>query len=273
NDLFTAVLLRFGFGLDLRSIPVRAVGDPNGDSKSPTEQISVSQTNGSTGPCLYGEEFQLDPTKKKGICACKKGFIRYNINSRCYRPYTQGPCPTGQMILNETTCDIQPCKRGELYFPKENSCYRVGTKGPCGSGQVVTFDFETRPSLDGISFNGLCGCVRSKPCEQETEKDSCTRHDQVLFNDKCYKLYTQGPCDKGAWLTPVRHRKEDIWTEEVDRRTGACDCMPGYTKTLRTVEEKVIVECLSPSVILADYLNKNYVSFNDTEFRYRCPHL
>lgn len=222
---------------------------------------------GSTGPCSYGEEFQLDPSKKKGTCACKKGYIRYNTNRRCYRPYTQGPCPAGQMLMNDTTCDIQPCKRGELYFPEEDSCYRVGTKGPCRGGQVVTFDFETRPSLDGISYNGICRCVKSKPCEQsDSKKYSCTRHDQVLFKNKCYKLYTQGPCTKGAWLTPVRHRKEDIWTEEVDRRTGACDCMPGYTKTLRTIKERVVIECLSPSVILADYLNKNYFSFNETDF-------
>ncbi|GJQ82868.1 hypothetical protein Trydic_g2606 [Trypoxylus dichotomus] len=233
------------------------------------EQAKIKLLLSSTGPCLYGEEFQLDPSKKKGICACKKGYIRYTGNSRCYRPYTQGPCPAGQMLTNETTCDIQPCKRGELYFPKESSCFRIGSKGPCRSGQVVTFDFETRPSLDGISYNGLCRCVKTKPCDREDEKESCTRHDQVLFKDKCYKLYTQGPCSKGAWLTPVRHRKEDIWTEEVDRRTGACDCMPGYTKNLRTVNEKVVVECLSPSVILADYLNKNYVSFNETEIAFR----
>ncbi|XP_022912789.2 uncharacterized protein [Onthophagus taurus] len=225
---------------------------------------------GSIGPCSKGEQYQLDSTKQKATCLCKKEYVRYTQNSRCYRPYTQGPCPSGQMLINSTTCEIQPCKKGELYFPEDKRCYRIGRRGPCRLGEVLTFDFETRPSLDGNSYNGVCQCARTNTCDEnaiEKDKLECENH-QARFENVCYKLYTQGPCVKGAWLAPKRRPRDGLWgdeDEENEENTGFCECMPGYTSTIRMVRNKIVVDCLSPTVILADYLNKNFLSLNDTD--------
>lgn len=130
----------------------------------------------------------------------------------------------------------------------------MGTKGPCPDGQLVTFDFETRPSVDGLSYNGLCSC--GTECKV-TAAIECERN-ALVYENRCYKLYTQGPCAKGAWIVPKRQGREELWTES-KKKQGICDCMPGYTKSVRTYNNnKNVTECVSPTVLLADYLNRNY---------------
>lgn len=216
---------------------------------------------GSIGPCDIGEHFQLDATGNRGLCVCKKNNIRYKGDSKCYRPYTQGPCEAGDILVNATSCISNPCNKSHLFFPESQRCYRIGTRGPCGADRVVTFDFETRPSVDGISYNGVCGCERDTGCFVKSENECGDREpDRVLFRKKCYKLYTQGPCSRGAWILPKRAKKVDeIWTEKKSR-DGYCDCMPGYTKIIRTKNERLIAECLSPTVRLAEYLTRNFVN-------------
>lgn len=219
---------------------------------------------GAIGPCNTGETFQLDPNTSKGSCICKNGYIRYAHNQKCYRPYTQGPCNYGEILLNETTCIILPCERGQLYFPDENQCYRIGTKGPCPDGQLVTFDFETRPSIDGLSYNGLCSCEKSGlsdsngACKSTASIVECEKN-ALLYENRCYRLYTQGPCAKGAWIVPKREGRdgEELWTES-KRKQAICDCMPGYTKSVRIFNGRNVTECVSPTVLIADYLNRNY---------------
>lgn len=129
----------------------------------------------------------------------------------------------------------------------------MGTKGPCPDGQLVTFDFETRPSVDGLSYNGLCSC--NSECKAITTIE-CEKN-ALVYENRCYKLYTQGPCAKGAWIVPKRQGREELWTES-KKKQGICDCMPGYTKSVRTYNNKNVTECVSPTVLLADYLNRNY---------------
>lgn len=213
--------------------------------------------SGAIGPCNLGETFQLDPNTGRGICACKTGHIRHVNDFNCYRPYTQGPCSPGHILVNTTTCIRQPCDRGHLYFPKHERCYRVGTRGPCEPGKLVSFDFETRPSIDGLSYNGLCRC-KDINCDEDEDRVQC-ENNEISYENRCYKLYTQGPCAKGAWLVPKRHHKEEIWTES-RRKWGMCDCMPGYTRSLKITDGKNSTECISPTVIIAEYLNKNFFS-------------
>lgn len=180
-------------------------------------------------------------------------------DGNCYRPYTQGPCPIGHMLSNTTSCLPIPCNKGDLYFPDKGQCYRIGTKGSCKNGQLVTFDFQTRPSLDGISYNGVCSCEKeSGNCKDNNICDNSNGSGMILYKNKCYKLYTKGPCVRGAWLAPKRQKKEQIWTEE-RTKNGICECMPGYVKSVRRYNEKKITECISPTVILADYLNNRSV--------------
>ncbi|XP_031339326.1 uncharacterized protein LOC116167873 isoform X2 [Photinus pyralis] len=207
---------------------------------------------GTLGPCSIGEQFLLDQNIKTATCQCKKGHIRYENNLNCYRPYTQGPCPAGHILIDATSCIKQPCSKGYLYFPVNKSCYRIGNRGPCKKNHVISFDFHTRPSIDGISYNAVCRCKHTSNhiCEQ-TQQAACDRdHNTVIYNDQCFKLYSQTPCPTGAWLVAKRQSKE--W--ETKRNEGLCQCMPGYKQNAVNGSD---VECAGPAIALAEFLNQN----------------
>lgn len=216
---------------------------------------------GTTGPCPAGHLFQIpyhSNHNQYAECQCKEGYTTWS-DGQCYRLYTRGPCGAGEFLVNSTTCIRNPCGKGRLYFPGEKTCYRIGSQGPCDLSQVVVFDFTVRPSIDGVSYNGVCGCsgiIKSldQKCEDDEEtEDHMSCHAQpgmVLINGDCFKLYTQGPCADGLWLEPIKIVKRD------DKRGAHCTCRPGYTKYEST---QGITGCYAPSVSIARYLNgKNF---------------
>ncbi|CAH1174289.1 unnamed protein product [Phaedon cochleariae] len=216
---------------------------------------------GTIGPCAQGQTFQLPhSTAPHAYCTCKPGYIPYRDHPACYRPYTRGPCPASHILLNDsTTCLPQPCERGHLYFPELKRCHRIGTRGPCPSHAVVTFDFDTRPSVDGISYNGQCACT-DKACSHEAgDRPACDRaKGLVRFGEECHKMYTQGPCFRGSWLVAEREGKQlELYTEHKGERVGVCECIPGYKRSVRTIGRREVTLCLAPTVMLAEYLNGN----------------
>lgn len=170
------------------------------------------------------------------------------------------------MLLNSTTCIRQPCERGHLYFPAEDQCYRIGSQGPCPKSRVVSFDFDVRPSLDGASFNGRCIC-RSAGCRQEDEVICDKNNGLVRYKNECHKLYTQGPCARGSWLVPKRRTKElRLGSSDLDyNETAVCECLPNHSRRVRKIHDKSVTFCISPTVVLADYLNRN-LSLSITQF-------
>lgn len=172
---------------------------------------------GTTGPCPAGHLFTVPDNgiqNQHAMCQCKEGYTSWN-DGQCYRLYTRGPCDAGEFIVNSTSCIKNPCGKGRLYFPNEKTCYRTGSQGPCNYKQVVVFDFTARPSIDGISYNGVCGCSGiitelDQKCKQEdiTENPCHSTPGMVEINGQCYKLYTRGPCGPGFWLEP---RKISKW--------------------------------------------------------------
>ncbi|XP_019869110.2 uncharacterized protein LOC109597784 [Aethina tumida] len=213
---------------------------------------------GSIGPCSSGEIFDLNQKTRRGSCNCKPGYIRYQ-SDKCYRPYTQGPCPADHILLNTTTCIRQPCEKGHLYFPADNQCFRIGTRGPCAAGKIVTFDFNTRPSVDGVSYHGVCMCER-RDCRTDSNQEMCdSTKGMVRYGNGCHKLYTQGPCPKGSWMVPKRRRgREGLWSDGSNEKDGICECAPGHTRVQKTVRNRNVTICVSPTVILANYLNSNF---------------
>ncbi|KAJ8919330.1 hypothetical protein NQ315_003914 [Exocentrus adspersus] len=213
------------------------------------------------GPCNPGQIYQLHPETRHALCQCKSGYIQYKDSQSCYRPYTQGPCPSKHILINTTTCIEQPCGKGHLYFPKENKCYRIGSRGPCAENYIVTFDFNTRPSIDGLSYNGLCMC-ETKNCSIPTvESIKCDRTiGLVKYNNECHKMYVQGPCPRGSWLVPRRQGREELFTAADGELSGYCECIPGYKRTIRSSAHKNVTVCMSPTAILADYLNRNFTA-------------
>lgn len=153
------------------------------------------------GPCPLGHEFVIEALSEdpKAICKCKEGYVEWK-DGYCYRIYTKGPCDEGHFVVDSTTCLKNPCDKGRLYFPKESTCYRIGSQGPCSINKVVVFDFTTRPSIDGISYNGVCGCsgiisnLDQSCMEDDGEpKSACDSvPGMVELKGECYKLYTQG---------------------------------------------------------------------------------
>jgi hypothetical protein len=142
----------------------------------------------------------------------------------------------------------------------------------------VLFEDAVRPSVDGISYRGMCGCSRAtdkstqSQChmtydESEVSEMECdSKGGMVKLNETCYLLYTKGPCSTDQWLVPVRQGKQLY--EQGGRKKqlkAICECRPGYKLTKTTVGRDVktgsaiyIEQCQSPSVMLARFLNQNY---------------
>lgn len=232
---------------------------------------------GGIGPCPQGHHFVVitnarsQDTVSRAKCVCKPDHVLYK-DGFCYRVHTRGPCDNGYMLINSTTCISVPCKRGRLYFPQEKTCYKIGTKGPCPNGQIVLYDYNVKPSIDGISYNGVCGCtsiMRNAGKCADNDSDNCeSTPGMVMINRSCYKLYTQGPCMAGEWLVAQRMPKSGLWEGRELRPKARCECRPGYK---RIVESSEILElennslispngCQPPTVSLAIFLNENVKS-------------
>lgn len=116
---------------------------------------------------------------------------------------------------------------------------------------MVIFDFEARPSIDGVAYNGVCGCVgllsidKPNACNETrmVDDDCSTMPGMRIVDGMCHMLYTKGPCKDGEWLVP---KSNSTSTE--------CSCKPGFTKS----EDEIGNVCLHPTVTLAKYLNENY---------------
>lgn len=247
-----------------------------------TTEIKVSTRvimfKGGIGPCPQGHHFVVTmdarPTQEGVVragCVCKPGHVLYE-NGLCYRLHTRGPCESGYMLINSSTCVPVPCKRGRLYFPQEKTCYKIGTRGPCPNGQIVLYDYNVRPSLDGISYNGVCGCTNvmkdAGKCAENNSDDCESTPGMVMINKTCYKLYTQGPCTAGEWLVAQRMPKNPLWYDTEESRPKArCECRPGYKRTVDSseadaddLENNSLVSpngCQPPAVRLAKFLNEN----------------
>lgn len=211
---------------------------------------------GHIGPCPPGHVFTIADNSKsliKGQCQCKENHVLWE-DGICYRLYTRGPCEDGEFIFNATTCIKNPCEKGRLYFPEEKTCYRIGSQGPCADNQVVIFDFTARPSLNGVSYNGVCGCtgilvnLDQKCDENYPPKSACDGSPgMVEMNGECYKLYNRGPCGPNQWLVPKR--------EAPLPKQAKCQCKPGYTPYSENESNLGINGCHAPSVNIARYLN------------------
>ena len=234
---------------------------------------------GGIGPCPQGHHFVVSNEPRsldepvRAQCKCKPNYVPYEKDGFCYRVHTQGPCQQGEMFLNSTSCVPIPCKRGRLFFSRERTCYKIGTRGPCPSGQVVLYDYSARPSIDGITYNGVCGCTTALKangkCLEASNNQCEEKPGFVLINKICYALYQQGPCAEGEWLVPRRvARGFGMWKEDLAIETeprAICECRPGYSK----LNDYVDIEtnnllgqgkCQPPTVILARFLNKNIKS-------------
>ncbi|XP_046487542.1 uncharacterized protein [Neodiprion pinetum] len=246
------------------------------------EESNMCYQLGGLGPCSIGHQFivtttdqQDHPEEIRAKCVCKPGHVLYE-NGLCYRIHTRGPCDNGEMLLNETTCIPVPCKRGRLYFPQEKTCYKIGSKGPCPNGQIVLYDYNVRPSLDGISYNGVCGCTNalkeSGKCSEDVEENCRNTPGMAVINKTCYKLYTRGPCAEGEWLVAQRTAKADLWqtTEGEERPRARCECRPGYKRVTDSIEVSEVESnslispggCQPPAVSLARFLNKQIKSID-----------
>ena len=202
-------------------------------------------------------------------CKCKEGYVPWT-DGYCYKLYTKGPCENGFFVEDSNKCMENPCDRGRLYFPQEKTCYRIGAQGPCSIHQVVIFDFTTRPSIDGISYNGICGCsgvIKSldQTCgedDSDMPKSACEgTPEMVELNKQCYKLYTRGPCGPGQWLEPKKLPNRNV-------KSATCQCRPGFTPYDKNTENGV-TGCHAPSVGIARYLNsKNYKNYRFAFMRF-----
>lgn len=212
---------------------------------------------GSSEPCLnHGFEFVIGDNEKYAKCRCKADYVKMN-DGFCYRLYTRGPCDEGEVVSSENTCIPNPCQKNFLYFPYEKTCYRIGSRGPCKPNQVVVFDFNVKVSLDGVSYNGQCGCAGiiknlDQQClrdEEDGEEQTMCEPPYVEFKGGCFKLYSRGPCGNGQWLEPIK--------DHTKSKAVKCQCRPGYAPYDNVETDYGVSGCHSPSVLLARFLNGN----------------
>ncbi|XP_064544923.1 uncharacterized protein LOC135432954 isoform X1 [Drosophila montana] len=223
------------------------------------------------GPCPPGHVFRIpdDSETDQGSdtlltlphakCLCKEGYVPWS-DGHCYRLYTRGPCAVNEFVVNETSCIRNFCGKNRLYFPAEDSCYRIGSQGPCSLHQVVVFDFTARPSVDGISYNGMCGCAgvitnldQQCSASNDQEKSICeATPGMVEMNGQCHKLYSRGPCGAGQWLEPLKTQSTNGTSLLSYASKAKCVCRPGYTPAERM--HGGTHNCSAPSVSLARYL-------------------
>jgi Domain of unknown function (DUF4789) len=210
----------------------------------------------SSGPCPnHGYEFIVKSNDTRGSCHCKDGYVKMQ-DGLCHRLYTRGSCDEGHVISGQDTCIKNPCQKNFLYFPHEQTCYRIGSRGPCKPEQVVVFDFNVKVSLDGISYNGLCGCAGiiknlDQTCllEDEDVPKSLCEPPLAEFKGGCFKLYSRGPCGIGQWLEPNKNHSS--------AQSVKCQCKPGYAPYDDQETEYGVSGCHGPSVLLARFLNGN----------------
>lgn len=221
-----------------------------------------------TGPCALGHIFQVEEDGTEAKCKCRDGSVLWAEDELCYRAYTRGPCDTGQFLLaTNATCIANPCAKGELYFPTDSSCHRIGTQGPCDLHAVVVFDFTARPSIDGVSYNGVCGCAGivttlAQTCSEREPQASACRGSPGMAEvaGECHKLYSRGPCGPGEWLVPTKG--------SAGRAT--CECKPEYK---RFEAANGVRGCHAPSVEIARYLNRRIqIKAQKIAFKQRITH-
>merc|ERR1719443_1738015 len=78
--------------------------------------------------------FKYNKQERKTECMCDTaaGFVFWNETKRCYRVYSQGPCPENAWLiptgdLSEVYCE---CRNGFFFAPKEYSCKRSQQVSP-----------------------------------------------------------------------------------------------------------------------------------------------
>ncbi|XP_045492520.1 uncharacterized protein LOC123691967 [Colias croceus] len=154
-----------------------------------------------SGPCPKGHTFSLAQSgaSRRAQCTCR-AFHARAADGACYRLYTRGPCAHDEMLARDGRCTKVPCGRGRLYYPTRRRCYRPGAAEPCPVGEVLSFDFEARPAVDGISHNGVCACGPGGLCVRKKVITCLSRPGAVIFANTCHILHTQGPCPTGSWL-------------------------------------------------------------------------
>ena len=70
------------------------------------------------------------------VCDEQEGFVFWNETQKCYRVYTQGPCPDNAWLipaddLTEVFCE---CQAGYHFSPSQYACRRTPmVKSPLGS--------------------------------------------------------------------------------------------------------------------------------------------
>lgn len=104
----------------------------------------------------------------------------------------------------------------QYYWPADGNCYAHETSGPCRGDLVFT-----PRSSDGLAPS--CSCPE----------------DYVNYNGtfKCYKPFSQGPCQWNEWLVPAAAASgvgtNDVtssihYSKSPDHEPYVCQCKPGY---------------------------------------------
>lgn len=118
-------------------------------------------------------------------CDCRPGYVFYEGDKTCYKPFTRGPCAPGYVLKVEDTdsrgrarCFPNPCpqdnmvrmdtschveKAGHTPENRNAHCFPIGSQGPCDAGTITVDSNFVEPiclTTHSIFSNAVVSCAR-----------------------------------------------------------------------------------------------------------------
>lgn len=124
-------------------------------------------------------------------CDCGPGLVYHLPTDTCYTPYTQGPCPPGEVIKvmdaegsGQAACVVNPCPSPSMVPLEENcsvstrmgpntNCHVLDTQGPCVSGFLTIDESLSEPIC--LETHSIFNLPNTKLCPRGSKRDSIGR--------------------------------------------------------------------------------------------------
>ncbi|XP_076042700.1 uncharacterized protein LOC143026351 [Oratosquilla oratoria] len=132
-------------------------------------------------------------------CDCPLDKVFYRGDGSCVTPYSQGPCPPGQVIKIEDSgshgrarCVPNDCPAPNMVridsqcYPSTAptaTCYTLNTPGPCQEGTLRLDITYHQPTCLAFSTHALLANLPPVSCPRGSYRDSLTRRCRINFAD------------------------------------------------------------------------------------------
>jgi len=154
-----------------------------------------------------------------GRTGCPEGYILWPVDLTCHRPYYQGPCGPGEVLIDQLqgpSCS----SLGDVQIPQQDDVWMIGN-GINGVPNSIDSKDDLSPVVQFEESWSLPGGHHGYITQEEAD---CLSRDQVWWpgDGQCYSLLEQGPCEVGHWLVLSQSQAGD----KVVCKRRICPCDP-----------------------------------------------